>query len=71
MSPRGVVLYSRPKAQPDVCPAIRGPHFINRRQQLMIRAEYIWIDGTEPLPLMRSKTKVMDCLLYTSDAADE
>ena len=26
----------------------------------MIRAEYIWIDGTEPLPLMRSKTKVMD-----------
>jgi len=26
----------------------------------MIRAEYIWIDGTEPLPLVRSKTKVME-----------
>ena len=25
-----------------------------------IRAEYIWIDGTEPTPLLRSKTKVMD-----------
>ena len=23
------------------------------------RAEYIWIDGTEPVPLMRSKTKIM------------
>jgi glutamine synthetase len=23
------------------------------------RAEYIWIDGTEPLPLMRSKTKIL------------
>jgi len=25
-----------------------------------IRAEYIWIDGTEPTPLLRAKTKVMD-----------
>ena len=24
------------------------------------RAEYIWIDGTEPTPLMRSKTKILD-----------
>ncbi len=24
------------------------------------RAEYIWLDGTEPTPLMRSKTKVID-----------
>ncbi len=24
------------------------------------RAEYIWIDGTEPTPLMRSKTKIME-----------
>ena len=24
------------------------------------RAEYIWIDGTEPVPLMRSKTKILD-----------
>lgn len=23
------------------------------------RAEYIWIDGTEPVPLMRSKTKIL------------
>ena len=23
------------------------------------QAEYIWIDGTEPSPLMRSKTKIM------------
>ncbi|MGI8684693.1 MAG: glutamine synthetase beta-grasp domain-containing protein, partial [Acidimicrobiales bacterium] len=26
----------------------------------MIKAEYIWIDGTEPTPLLRSKTKVVD-----------
>jgi glutamine synthetase len=26
----------------------------------MIRAEYIWIDGTEPTPLLRSKTKVVE-----------
>ena len=25
-----------------------------------IRAEYIWIDGTEPTPLLRSKTKIVD-----------
>jgi glutamine synthetase len=25
-----------------------------------IRAEYIWIDGTEPVPLLRSKTKIYD-----------
>jgi glutamine synthetase len=25
----------------------------------MIKAEYIWIDGTEPTPLLRSKTKIM------------
>ena len=24
------------------------------------RAEYIWIDGTEPLPMIRSKTKIID-----------
>lgn len=24
------------------------------------RAEYIWIDGTEPVPLIRSKTKILD-----------
>src|SRR3954462_5743289 len=24
------------------------------------RAEYIWIDGTEPTPLLRTKTKVID-----------
>ena len=26
----------------------------------MYRAEYIWIDGTEPLPLIRSKTKILE-----------
>ncbi len=27
---------------------------------MAIRAEYIWIDGTEPLPYIRSKTRVLD-----------
>ena len=27
---------------------------------MSIRAEYIWIDGTVPLPYMRSKTKIVD-----------
>ncbi len=26
---------------------------------MSIKAEYIWIDGTEPTPLLRSKTKVI------------
>jgi glutamine synthetase len=26
---------------------------------VVYRAEYIWIDGTEPIPLMRSKTKII------------
>ena len=26
----------------------------------VIKAEYIWIDGTEPTPLLRSKTKIVD-----------
>ena len=26
---------------------------------MVYRAEYIWIDGTEPIPLMRSKTKIL------------
>jgi glutamine synthetase len=26
---------------------------------VVYRAEYIWIDGTEPIPLMRSKTKIL------------
>ena len=24
------------------------------------QAEYIWVDGTEPTPLLRSKTKILD-----------
>ncbi len=28
----------------------------------MIKAEYIWIDGTEPTPLLRSKTKVVETI---------
>ncbi len=27
---------------------------------MSIKAEYIWIDGTEPTPLLRSKTKIVD-----------
>ena len=27
---------------------------------MTIKAEYIWIDGTEPSPLLRSKTKILD-----------
>jgi hypothetical protein len=27
---------------------------------IMRLAEYIWLDGTEPTPMMRSKTKVLD-----------
>jgi glutamine synthetase len=27
---------------------------------MTIKAEYIWIDGTEPTPLLRSKTKIID-----------
>ncbi|MCP4851452.1 MAG: glutamine synthetase, partial [Actinomycetia bacterium] len=27
---------------------------------MAIRAEYIWIDGTEPLPYVRSKTKIIE-----------
>ncbi len=27
---------------------------------MTIKAEYIWIDGTEPWPLLRSKTKIID-----------
>ena len=30
-----------------------------RSRQVTIKAEYIWIDGTEPTPLLRSKTKVL------------
>ena len=26
----------------------------------MFKLEYIWIDGTEPTPQLRSKTKVME-----------
>src|SRR3546814_3577999 len=25
-----------------------------------LKAEYIWIDGTKPTPLLRSKTKILD-----------
>ncbi|MFM8554270.1 MAG: glutamine synthetase, partial [Acidimicrobiales bacterium] len=26
---------------------------------MAIQAEYIWIDGTQPTPLLRSKTKII------------
>jgi glutamine synthetase len=30
------------------------------REPVAYRAEYIWIDGTEPTPLLRSKTKIIE-----------
>ena len=30
-----------------------------KEKNMAIRAEYIWIDGTEPLPYVRSKTKIV------------
>ncbi len=38
-------------------------HGVVPEQKVMsvpFRAEYIWIDGTEPTPLMRSKTRIVD-----------
>ena len=37
-------------------------NFYNEKLEkiMSIRAEYIWIDGTVPLPYMRSKTKIVD-----------
>ena len=29
-------------------------------KHVAIKAEYIWIDGTEPTPQLRSKTKILD-----------
>src|SRR6056297_172469 len=37
----------------------RGPTH-RRVTDVPYRAEYIWIDGTEPVPNMRSKTKVIE-----------
>jgi glutamine synthetase len=34
------------------------PH-ISQRNTVAYQAEYIWIDGTEPTPLLRSKTKIL------------
>jgi glutamine synthetase len=33
---------------------------IPKERGVTIKAEYIWIDGTEPTPLLRSKTKILD-----------
>jgi hypothetical protein len=30
-----------------------------RRKFVAYQAEYIWLDGTEPTPLLRSKTKIL------------
>src|SRR5271156_1398728 len=38
---------------PDVQPTAGGP------RPMSYQAEYIWIDGTEPSPLLRSKTRVV------------
>src|ERR1700690_1352419 len=38
---------------PDVQPTAGGPNAMS------YQAEYIWIDGTEPSPLLRSKTRIV------------
>src|ERR1700730_17457216 len=39
--------------------AIFSPVNDVRSADVTIKAEYIWIDGTEPTPLLRSKTKIL------------
>src|SRR4051794_11837849 len=41
----------------------RGPFFFGptrRRRQVKYKLEYIWLDGYEPVPNLRSKTKIVD-----------
>ena len=37
----------------------------------MIKLEYIWIDGTEPTPHLRSKTKVVETFIKSIDDVPE
>ena len=37
----------------------------------LIKAEYIWIDGTEPTPKLRSKTKILDAPVKKLDEIPE
>ncbi len=55
---------TNPRVQPctsnDTFAATRRPRAaLIREPSLVYRAEYIWIDGWEPTPLIRSKTKVI------------
>src|SRR5262249_22744201 len=44
--------------QPERLPAREGPS-APAQGDVMIKAEYIWIDGTEPTARLRSKTKIL------------
>src|SRR5947207_16878 len=49
-----------------------GPFFIGprpRRNPMKFKLEYIWLDGYEPVPNLRSKTKIVD--FETEPALDE
>src|SRR5579875_1652652 len=45
-----------PRREPDPF-SVANP--LPKEHGVTIKAEYIWIDGTEPTPLLRSKTKVI------------
>ncbi len=57
---RGEAAGRRPRAQPVALstPSVIG-NTSNRGAHVPYQAEYIWIDGTEPSPLLRSKTKIV------------
>src|SRR4029078_8344143 len=39
-----------------------GPFFVGptREERMKFKLEYIWLDGYEPVPNLRSKTKIVD-----------
>ena len=47
----------------STCP----PSERRNRRHMAIKAEYIWIDGTEPTAKLRSKTKILDKKVGTAD----
>ena len=40
--------------------ALTAPRIEHRSTRVVVKAEYIWIDGTEPTARLRSKTKILD-----------
>ena len=41
-------------------PGAFAPSVEHRSTRVVLKAEYIWIDGTEPTARLRSKTKILD-----------